>query len=88
VGRLLGKSRPESSLSCVFTICYVKHGGLQLRVVILSIILRVEGYEPLPDCRNPVNTHVGTQYFRDQDRAIRLLIILNDGDPCATDGES
>src|SRR6202171_1205553 len=41
----------------------------------------------LPGCRNPVNSHVWTQDFRNQDRAIRLLIILHDSDPRAADGE-
>src|SRR5216683_1381035 len=41
----------------------------------------------LPRCRNAVNSHVWAQDFRDQDQAIRLLIILHDGDPRAADGE-
>src|SRR6266852_58380 len=41
----------------------------------------------LPRCRNAVNSHVWAQDFRDQDQAIRLLIILHNGDPRAADGE-
>src|SRR6266851_8153990 len=42
----------------------------------------------LPRCRNAVNSHVWAQDFRDQDQAIRLLIILHDGDPRAADSEA
>src|SRR5882762_7228594 len=38
-------------------------------------------------CWNAVNSHVWAQDFRNQDRAIRLLIILHDSDPRAADGE-
>ena len=38
--------------------------------------------------RNPVNSHVGTQNFGNQDRAICLLIIFDDSDPSAADGEA
>src|SRR6266478_1296514 len=38
-------------------------------------------------CWNAVNSHVWAQDFRNQDRAVRLLIILHDSDPRAADGE-
>src|ERR1700687_1227537 len=38
--------------------------------------------------RNPVNSHVWAQNIGDQDRAICLLIILDDSDPSAADGEA
>jgi hypothetical protein len=84
----LGETRLESSLSCVFTICYAKNKGFRLRLVTFSNILRAEGYERLPDCRNPLNAHVGTQYFRDQDGAIHLLIILNNRNPSTAHRQS
>ena len=43
---------------------------------------------PLPSCRNPVNSHVRAEDFREQDGAISLLIILHHGDPGAANGEA
>src|SRR5258708_34013708 len=51
-------------------------------------IYAIRVLQRLPDCRNSVNSHVGAQDFRDQNRAICLLIILHDGDPGAADGEA
>src|SRR5438309_4448750 len=37
--------------------------------------------------RNAVDAHVWAQHFWDQNRAVRLLIVFHDGDPCAANGE-
>ena len=43
---------------------------------------------PLRRRRNPVNSHVWAQDIGDQDRAVCLLIIFDDSDPSAADGEA
>src|ERR1700761_3931554 len=43
----------------------------------------------LPGCRrwNPIDSHIWPQSLRNKDRAIGLLIVLDNRDPCAPDGQ-
>lgn len=52
-----------------------------------TICVGLEGF-PSTKCRDAVNSHVRAKDFRDKYGTVRLLIILDNGDPGAADGES
>src|SRR5260370_15777123 len=82
-----GKNSRRWSLNHLITISYAGSALLLTEKGAKGQIHPIRLLHRLPRCRNPVNSHVGTQDFRYQNRAIRLLIILNDSNPRAADGE-
>ena len=69
-------------------------GGFHTKIFIINSIgqQRRPGCEPLTlshlHRRNAVDAHIWTQNLRDQDRAIRLLVVFHHGDPRSPDGQA